>query len=115
MVQKQLQSLKNIKWGVFKLDLSQMSHEEAYKTFMKNAVFYMDVKGTTKKLESLWESRDFFGDMYKELAANVGSENMFVYSLNDSDQLLEGYRFVNIYHRIVTTTHFKLPEWGIEL
>ena len=96
------------------MDLSKMNNDEALKAFIENAVIYTDTKGTTKKLEGLGDVVDFWGDMFKELAENVGQENMFVHSMNDSDQLLEGYRYANIFCRFVTTKPFKLPEWGID-
>lgn len=97
------------------IDLSQMSDKEALKVFLENAEIYTDTKGNTQKLKNFFNVIDFWGDQFKELAETVGRENMFIYSMNDSDQLLEGYHFVNIYCRFVTTQYFKLPEFGIDL
>ena len=97
------------------MDLSNMSNDEALKVFLENAVIYTDANGNTKKLNGSWgEVVDFWGDEFKKLAENVGRENMFIYSMNDSDNILEGNRWANIFCRFVTTTYFKLPEWGLE-
>ena len=102
--------------GASIIDLSKMNNEEAVNYFAENAVVYTDTKGATRKLNgSFGNVVELLGTEFNTLVENVGSENVFIYSMNDDDQLLEGYRYVNVYCRFAATQHFKLPEDGIEL
>lgn len=98
------------------IDLSNLSDSEALKEFLEQAEIYSDTKGNTKQAKNFFDLYDFdmFSKDFEELEKNVGSEHIFIFSINCSDRLNQGYRMVNILARFATTKPFKLSRWGIQ-